>query len=363
MSLDGAFTALLLLLVSGVSAVIVLPPTNLKVRCQNLKVTVNWKYSELQPQIVFSINMSGSHRKEFNTTDYKYDLSDFIWESESHYMGLYYVTVTAIQEGTRSQPVTSKTFTFNSQKTASITCELYFPPVDLIKKDTMAVISFRNPFNFYGERNLAKKKDSASFHFSVRVSNVKFDSECNLYQEKCTLDILSPDDVKCVALNGSLFDSSGVGRVNITQKKDACITQSTEFHMVTLVIILSVVVVVLVVVTIIICKAELPEDRPCFRDKNRLHFLQVDVDDEAGDGAVDDGAVDEWSPWDDGDVGRRRPWKDGTAGARREKRGPMERGRWTTWRCEPWYDGAVGDGDAEAYSGGSNYLPRTRFGI
>ncbi|XP_051255658.1 interferon gamma receptor 1 isoform X2 [Dicentrarchus labrax] len=341
MSLEGTFTALLLLLVSGGSAVIVPSPTNLKVRCQNLRVTVSWKYSELQPQTVFSMNISGSYGKEFRITDHQYDLSDFIWESEAHYMGSYYVTVTAIQGGTRSQPVTSETFAFNSVKTTSIQCELYFPPVALIKKDSGAVISFRNPFHFYRELNLAKKKDSASFHFSVVVSNEEFDSECNLYQENCTHDISSPEDVKCVVLNGLLFDSINVGQVKfIPQKKEICITQSTDVYMVTLVILLSVVVVVLVVVTIIICKAKArtnlleeqdqeeqqeekeEEHRPYFRDFDRLHFDRLHFGD-VGNGDVGDGDVG------DGDVG------DGDVG-----------------------DGDVGDGDM-----GEDYIPRTQFRI
>ncbi|XP_035516426.1 interferon gamma receptor 1 [Morone saxatilis] len=254
MSPDGAFAALLLLLVSGVSAVIVLPPTNVSVSCQNLRVTASWEYSEQQPKTVFSIDVSGSFGKEFNTTNHQYDLSDFIWESDDHYMGKYCVTVTAIQGGTRSQPVKSKVFAFNDLKTAT-KCELDFPPVALIKKDSGAMISFKNPFNFYRELKLAKKKDSAFIYFTVVVPpDDEYDSKCYLDQEDCVFFLKGVE--KCVVLKGRLYESPAGGQVKFREKDHICMTESTDFHMVTLVILLSVVAVVLVVVMTIICKVK-----------------------------------------------------------------------------------------------------------
>uniref|UniRef100_A0A8C4HBK3 Fibronectin type-III domain-containing protein n=1 Tax=Dicentrarchus labrax TaxID=13489 RepID=A0A8C4HBK3_DICLA len=233
----------------------VLPPTNVTVSCQNFRVTASWEYSEPQPQTVFSINISGSPGwKEFNTTDRQYDLSNFIWESEDHYMGKYCINVTAIQGGTRSRPVTSKTFAFNILKTADI-CELDFPPVELIKRDSEAIISFTNPFNFYKELELAREKDSGLFTFSVEVSPDVYNGECNPNQESC---VSFPKGVeKCVVLKGLLFASSGVGQVKFRETDPICVTESPgKFHMETLVILLSVFVVVLVVVTIFIFKAK-----------------------------------------------------------------------------------------------------------
>ncbi|XP_051240832.1 interferon gamma receptor 1 isoform X2 [Dicentrarchus labrax] len=283
MSLHGAFTALLLLLVSGVSAVIVLPPTNVTVSCQNFRVTASWEYSEPQPQTVFSINISGSPGwKEFNTTDRQYDLSNFIWESEDHYMGKYCINVTAIQGGTRSRPVTSKTFAFNILKTADILGELDFPPVELIKRDSEAIISFTNPFNFYKELELAREKDSGLFTFSVEVSpDEVYNGECNPNQESC---VSFPKGVeKCVVLKGLLFASSGVGQVKFRETDPICVTESPEFHMETLVILLSVFVVVLVVVTIFIFKAkawtmDLPPLPKPLLPKNGAQDYHVEVD-------------------------------------------------------------------------------------
>lgn len=58
-----------------------------------------------------------------NTTDHECDLSSFVWESEQHYLDALSVTVTAVQEGNQSELVESQLFTFNSLKTASLTCK------------------------------------------------------------------------------------------------------------------------------------------------------------------------------------------------------------------------------------------------
>lgn len=59
------------------------------------------------------------------TTDHQYDLSPFVWESEERYMDYYVVTVTAIQGGVLSEPVKSKSFTFNRLKPATMECEYH----------------------------------------------------------------------------------------------------------------------------------------------------------------------------------------------------------------------------------------------
>lgn len=57
------------------------------------------------------------------TTDHQYNLTRYIWPDESSYMDVFYVTVTAEQGSNRSEPVQSKTFSFNTLKTTDIKCE------------------------------------------------------------------------------------------------------------------------------------------------------------------------------------------------------------------------------------------------
>lgn len=57
------------------------------------------------------------------TTDHQLDLSHFVWVSEERYMALHEVTVAAIQGGHQSEQIKSKTFAFNSLKTADIKCK------------------------------------------------------------------------------------------------------------------------------------------------------------------------------------------------------------------------------------------------
>ncbi|XP_028419374.1 interferon gamma receptor 1-like [Perca flavescens] len=106
------------------------PPTNVKLSCLNLDVVVTWEYSEQGPQTRFLVHIEGSEGEPYQneTTDHRYDLSDYIWASEERYMDNYCVTVTAVEGGNRSKPVSSETFSFNRLKMVKIECELDFLP-------------------------------------------------------------------------------------------------------------------------------------------------------------------------------------------------------------------------------------------
>lgn len=55
--------------------------------------------------------------------EHQYDLTQHIWSSEDAYMSIFHVTVTATVGGNRSEPASSRTFTFNNVNTAAVTCE------------------------------------------------------------------------------------------------------------------------------------------------------------------------------------------------------------------------------------------------
>ncbi|XP_073327931.1 interferon gamma receptor 1 [Pagrus major] len=229
MLLDGAFRALLLLVISGASAVIVLPPTNLNVSCKNLKVTASWEYSKQQPPTVFRVDIGCAATTYVrNTTDHQFDLTSYIWASEVSYMDNFCVTVTAEQGSNQSEPVQSKTFSFNTEGTTDITCELDFPPVNLNSKDSEATVSFENPLHFYRELEVAKWSDGFTFKASINASNTSsqkdFKKVCTVTEHICKLEIPFLDGVeKCVTLSGLLFDSIGVGQISFRKPERVCV--------------------------------------------------------------------------------------------------------------------------------------------
>ncbi|XP_044045456.1 interferon gamma receptor 1 [Siniperca chuatsi] len=252
--LDRWFTGLLLL-ISGVSAVIVLPPTNVTVSCQNPKVTVSWEYSTQQPQTSFRVHIQGSEGNNvIETTDHQCDLSHFIWESEKRYLSYHYVNVTALRGGRQSAAALSKSFSFNDLKTADIKCKLNFPPVNLNVEDSGATVSFRNPFHHYSELKQATKPDDATFKFTVTSGGKDYGGEdCTVNQLNCKYDVPFPEGVaECVTLTGSVLAGNEVGEVLFNKTDSICPSNAMGAHMITLIILLSAIVFVIIVVTIII---------------------------------------------------------------------------------------------------------------
>ncbi|KAM9363798.1 interferon gamma receptor 1-like [Symphorus nematophorus] len=231
MRLDGAFTALLLL-ISGASAVIVPPPTNVVVSCQNLTVTVGWKFANQHAQTSFMVNitaLTSGHSESYRTGDHQYDLSAFIWKSEERYMDRHYVSVTAIQGGSQSESVNSETFGFNHLKTIGITCKLDFPPVKMKVKDSGATVSFMNPLHFYRELKQADKLDGAFFDYSVTSDkdSSRDCDKCTTKEKYCKCDIVFPGAKKCVTLNGSLFTEDSGGEVIFRGSERVCDSEPT----------------------------------------------------------------------------------------------------------------------------------------
>uniref|UniRef100_A0A8D0D3I4 Interferon gamma receptor 1 n=1 Tax=Sander lucioperca TaxID=283035 RepID=A0A8D0D3I4_SANLU len=211
-------------------------------------------YSEHGPQTRFIVQIEGSEGKPYQneTTDHRYNLSDYIWASEKRYMDLHYVTVTAVEGGNQSEPVTSETLSFNDLKTVKIKCELDFPPVDVYEKDSGATVSFRNPLHYYSQLKHAVKTDATIFKFSSDYGDV--DGVCTVKQKNCKHDISFPEGAeKCVNLTGSLFKEDRSSYV-LFRKTHICATPSTPSA--AFAIMLFLLFVVISVVIFLICKAK-----------------------------------------------------------------------------------------------------------
>ncbi|KAL3066354.1 hypothetical protein OYC64_016334 [Pagothenia borchgrevinki] len=254
--IGGAFTALLLLL-SGLSAAFVPPPTNLTVSCTNLDVSLSWEFSEQQTGTEFKIDVKGSDNKEIHTFWVKerhFDLSHFVWESEARFMAFLGVNVTAVQGGNRSKEAKTS-FTFNSLKEAHKKCQLVFPHVDLVETSLGHTLIFKNPLHYYEKLKQATiGSNGASFKFeSASSEKDNFDGKCDRPQENCKLVIVFAADVeKCVKLKGVLFGSNSIGQVVFRQTAKICAEPEEKDLTVALVVLLFVLGIVIVVIIIII---------------------------------------------------------------------------------------------------------------
>ncbi|NP_001347801.1 interferon gamma receptor 1 isoform 2 precursor [Labrus bergylta] len=244
----GAFRALLLL-VSGVSAEIVLPPTNLTVSCNNVNVTASWQASRQQPNTRFRVHFRGEENQE--TTDHRFDLSQFVWRSEERYMEVHSVSVTAILGGNQSETVESETFTFNEFKTSHIKCKLVFPPVDLKVNDSIGTVTFRNPLHFYRELQQVVRK----FEFDVTTRDGKMvTGTCLGDQKNCQHEITYPEDVnQCVTLRGRLYDRKGIRYVEFNETCPICPETTSDIHVILLIVLLLVTFTVVSVIIVFIC--------------------------------------------------------------------------------------------------------------
>ncbi|XP_078129530.1 interferon gamma receptor 1 [Sander vitreus] len=234
------------------------PPTNVMLSCLNLHVAVTWEYSEQGPQTRFIVQIEGSEGEPYEreTPDHQYDLSDYIWASEERYMDFHYVTVTAVEGGNQSEPVSSKTFSFNDLKTVKIKCKLNFPPVDVDEEDSGATVSFRNPLHYYSQLKHAVKTAATSFEFTVSSGVEDFDSVCTANQKNCKHDISFPEGVeKCVNLTGMLYDRLHVSKM-LFNKTRVCVTPLTELPAIAFAIMLFLLLVLISVIIFLICKAK-----------------------------------------------------------------------------------------------------------
>lgn len=253
MSVSDELTVLLLL-ISGVSAVSVLPPTNVRVSCQNVKVSVGWDY-RTKPQIFRGTLHPWNCT--FETTDHEYDLSNCIWKSgDEKYLGFMYVTVAAVQDGIKSEAEKSNTFSFKSSGTVDTKCSLEFPPVKLELKEKMPTVSFQNPLKFYKEM---AQKDTREYKIDFTVKNEQGACTTSCTDEKiCQCNTVSFKEgvKKCVNVSGWLLVRTGAQQVEFKETETCMVSppQSGFNEMILAAVLSTLLLFVLIVVTACICK-------------------------------------------------------------------------------------------------------------
>ncbi|XP_060922939.1 interferon gamma receptor 1 [Limanda limanda] len=247
---DGAFRVLLL--ISSVTALTVPPPTNVKVTCKNLRVVVNWEFSDQQPHTSFRVESKSNDGHLLNvTTEHQFDLSGFIWESQDQYMNFHAVKVTALQEGAESTPVPSESFSFNKGKMVDKQCLLDFPPVEVVAGDSGNIVRFPNPYHFYTK---LKPKKEASFTFNVSSDQRNYTStECSQSVRECRFD-LPPGEEACVRVGGWLDGGNKVERVDFIRTGLICPSNTSDARVFTFVFLLIALVLIISGLSIAIYK-------------------------------------------------------------------------------------------------------------
>lgn len=255
MSLHDAFTALLLL-VGGVSALIVSPPDNVNMSCQNLNVSVRWDYSTEESQTVFRGNIH-PWNCTFETTAHQHDLSNCILKQEDRYLKIMYVTIAAIRGGNQSKAMSSNTFSFNRLKTVDTKCSLEFPSVELKVDELMGTVGFKNPLYFYKE--LKQVNTDATLDFTVFTTQGSFKASCST-EETCNCDVSFHEGAeKCVTLRGMLFFGIGVKQMEFRKTPKICNHHKPRenFHEIVLgAVLLFIVFLVILVLIACICKVQ-----------------------------------------------------------------------------------------------------------
>lgn len=259
----GAFRALLLLILP-LSAVSVLPPTNVNVSCSDYRVTVSWEYGTQEPTTVFRVAITGGEGKStYNTTERHYDLTSFIWASEDRYMDNFFVSVSATLGRNRSTRVESKTFTFNRLKSADMKCELEFPPVELSGKKSRATVTFKNPFFYSRELRSSSKPDAGRFGLTLTTRpGDEHEFFCGLTEENCKCNYPIPGGEECVRLSGMLLGRDEVRQVMFRQTDFICITNSPDIQLLLILILLPLSAIIITLVVIIVLLMKTPGSLP-----------------------------------------------------------------------------------------------------
>uniref|UniRef100_A0A3Q4G865 Uncharacterized protein n=1 Tax=Neolamprologus brichardi TaxID=32507 RepID=A0A3Q4G865_NEOBR len=200
----------------------VLPPTNVRVSCQNVKVSVGWDY-RTKPQIFRGTLHPWNCT--FETTDHEYDLSNCIWKSgDEGYLGFMYVTVAAVQDGIKSEAEKSNTFSFKFSRTVDTRCSLEFPPVKLELKEKKFTVSFQNPLKFYKEMS---QKDTREYKIDFTVKNEQGACTTSCTDEKiCQCNTVSFKEgvKKCVNVSGWLLVRTGAQQVEFKETETCTVS-------------------------------------------------------------------------------------------------------------------------------------------
>ncbi|XP_063348082.1 interferon gamma receptor 1-like [Pelmatolapia mariae] len=190
----------------------VLPPVNVTLQCRNFHNVLKWSYPEDTTGVLFKLDI-GAYQNPldngtWNTSALQADLS-FL----SHPKEGYYVTVTAVVNGSESKPAPSEdgiTFSYFHENLVETKCYLDLPPVNVTaQRDNKVLISFENPSVFYCRKMKKNKKkcfkDNGRLNsfFKVKILNQTHSFTCEESVCENTLPVDAAQPEHCVNITGT----------------------------------------------------------------------------------------------------------------------------------------------------------------
>ncbi|NP_001347821.1 interferon gamma receptor 1 precursor [Sinocyclocheilus anshuiensis] len=141
-------TVLILIQKSASEAVSLPSPANVSIQCDSYGVEVRWEYPDLDQDVYFQVKVkdSFSERSSNLTQNHHLNISSMLFNAAHN---RYYVNVTAVRGGEKSNSTKSDNFSYNIYATANIKCYLDFPEVKLSPKDGKLHVQFTNPLQLY----------------------------------------------------------------------------------------------------------------------------------------------------------------------------------------------------------------------
>ncbi|XP_019222392.1 growth/differentiation factor 10b isoform X3 [Oreochromis niloticus] len=189
----------------------VLPPMNVTLHCRNFHNVLKWSYPEDTTGLSFRLNIGAYQNppdiRTWNTSALQADLSFLSDPNDS-----YYVAVTAVVNGSESEPAPSEdgiTFSYFHENPVETKCYLDLPPVNVTaQRDNKVQISFVNPSVFYCEKMKKNKKKclkdngSKDSSFKVKILNQTHSFTCEERVCENTLPVDAAQPEHCVNITG-----------------------------------------------------------------------------------------------------------------------------------------------------------------
>lgn len=189
----------------------VLPPVNVTLQCQNFHNVLKWSYPEdttgLQFRLDIGAFLNPPDSRTWRTPALQTDLS-FL----SHPKDSYYVAVTAVVNGSESEPAPSDdgiTFSYFHENPVGTKCYLDLPPVNVTaQRDNKVHISFENPIFFHCQKMKKNRKkcfkdnDSLDSFFKVKILNQTYSFNCEERVCEKTLPVDATQQEHCVNITG-----------------------------------------------------------------------------------------------------------------------------------------------------------------
>ncbi|XP_043078598.1 interferon gamma receptor 1 isoform X2 [Puntigrus tetrazona] len=194
-------------------------PAKVSVRCDSYGAEVRWEYPGLAEDVYFQVKVKDEfgERDSNLTQNLLLNISSMLFSTAYN---RYYVNVTAVRGGEKSEPSSSDDFSYNEFSLVNIKCHLDFPEVKLSPKDGKLHVRFVNPLRLY-RRSPVLRDVTDDLLYNVQTEKGKtFKSVCKMdLNASCETSVEFTEHVGkyCINLTG------GIGQ-RLFNLKSTCFT-------------------------------------------------------------------------------------------------------------------------------------------